>query len=78
MSGISDFLYSTPSFVSGAASIGDMFGTLLQFNESNSPAQADFFAIREDWRAVGKALSDALPSISPEMKRAEATNKRPR
>jgi hypothetical protein len=51
-----------------------MFATLVQFNESNTPAQADYFALREDWRAVGKALDDALSAVTPEMLNAEAAD----
>ena len=66
------FLYARPSFLGGAAHIMDLGDTLLVFNESVSPEQADYFAIRSDWMAIGDDLRNAImlteergPSASP-------------
>ena len=66
------FLYARPSFLGGAGHIMDLGDTLLVFNESVSPEQADYFAIKSDWVAIGDDLRNAImleekcgPSVSP-------------
>ena len=60
------FLFATPSFVGGAASVMDIGATLFMFNNSLTPEQADAIAMRADWRAVGDALRDALRELEQE------------
>lgn len=55
-----DFLFTSPSFLQGWASIFDFGGFLLEFNESKSPEEADEKAIRSDWAMVGKDLQKAI------------------
>lgn len=50
------YLYATPSFLGGMAYTLDMGRTLLVYNESATPIEADTKAIRNDWKAVGKDL----------------------
>jgi len=50
------YLFATPSFFGGMASILDVGGTLVVYNESATPAEADTKATRNDWKAVGKDL----------------------
>jgi len=55
----SSFLYAEPSFWEGAARLFDFGGTMLEFNRCVAPEQADFFALRADWRAVGDDIRRA-------------------
>ena len=50
------YLFATPSFLGGMATILDVGGTLVIYNESATPAEADTKAIRNDWKSVGKDL----------------------
>jgi hypothetical protein len=52
----SRFLFADPTLVGGAAGVFDLGATLFEFNRSNTPVQADFLALRQDWRAVGEAI----------------------
>ncbi len=53
------FLYAMPSFWSGWARIIDLGDTLTEYNQSLSPAQADYLALRSDWLVVGNDIRDA-------------------
>lgn len=52
-------LYAVPSALEGAASVLDIGNTLTDYNTSTTPDQADFHAIRSDWRAIGDDLRAA-------------------
>lgn len=54
------FLAARPSFVEGVGRILDFGGTLDQYNQSVTPAQADYLALRGDWRLVGMDLARIL------------------
>jgi len=49
---ISLFLAARPSFVEGVARIFDFGGTLNEYNQSLTPAQADALAFRADIEAL--------------------------
>lgn len=53
------FLYAVPSFWSGWARVLDIGDTLTEYNESVSPAQADYLALKSDWYIVGDGILDA-------------------
>jgi hypothetical protein len=55
-----DFLFSTPSFIGGMASVLDLGTTLVVYNESPSPVEADFKAIQSDWGVTGIDLMAAM------------------
>ena len=57
--GMSDFLFATPTFLSGMARVFDIGGTFDEYNESPTPSYADSVAILNDFRAVGADLIDA-------------------
>lgn len=59
MSELSSFLFAEPSFIEGMARVLDLGGTLNEYNSSKTAKQADFFALRADWRAVGKDIQSA-------------------
>lgn len=67
------FLYAKPSFIGGAAYIMDLGNTLLVFNESVSPEQADYFAIKSDWIAIGDDLRNAILQTAEECGSPEPT-----
>ncbi len=54
------YLYANPSFIGGMASTLDMGGTLVVYNESLTPAEADIKALTNDWKAVGKDLAYSI------------------
>lgn len=53
-------LYATPSFLRGAAALLDLGSTLTQYNYSESPEQADYNAIQNDWIVVGEDIRSAM------------------
>ena len=55
------FLFAGPSFATGIARNIDLSGCLNEYNTSATEKEADYFALQNDWRAVGK---DILVSIS--------------
>jgi len=66
MNSNSDFLFAQPSFLSGMASVLDLGGTLLEFNESLTPEQADHAAMMLDWRAIGEDMRRAMQQFAAE------------
>jgi hypothetical protein len=59
----SDFLYATPSVVSGLARTLDLAGQFDEYNTSPSGEVADWLALRADWRVVGESLASAMKLI---------------
>lgn len=57
------FLFARPSFWAGTASIFDFANTQLLYNVSMTPEQADYFAMKTDWRAVGDDLRRAIREL---------------
>jgi hypothetical protein len=53
-------LFANPSFWGGTAQIMDLGNTMLVYNESATPAQADYVAIKNDWMIVGDDLRHAI------------------
>ena len=56
----SDFLFSTPSFVSGAARVLDLYGVYDVYNSSSTDREADYKAIFSDWNMVGQDIWSAM------------------
>lgn len=54
------FLYARPSFMEGLARIFDFGNTLSEYNQSLTPKQADFLALRSDWLAIAGDLRNAV------------------
>ena len=54
------FLYARPSAVEGVARILDFGNTLNEYNYSSTPEEADFLALRADWRVAARDLGIAL------------------
>ena len=51
-----DFLFADSSFLTGAATIGNLPGNFYQFNSSETETEADLKAIRCDWKMIGRDL----------------------
>lgn len=60
------FLFADPSFLSGAASVLDMGGTLIIYNESTSEAEADARAIGSDWIITGLDIVNGIEQYEQE------------
>lgn len=67
MNNYSYFLFARPSFLEGIARILDFGNTLNEYNQSNSPEQADTLAISADWRAIGSDIQAALAALDEDM-----------
>lgn len=62
-----EILYATPSFTEGIGRILDFGNTLTEYNTSNSSEQADFLALRADWRAVAADLRGTMVEADSEI-----------
>lgn len=65
MDSYSEILFARPSFTEGVGRVVDMGGTLNEYNNSPSGQQADYYALRSDWIAVGSALRAATSQLAP-------------
>lgn len=61
------FLFATPSFWQGAASVLDMGGTLVEYNSSETIQEADARALASDWAVTGKDIKAAIKSLAEEL-----------
>jgi hypothetical protein len=62
------FLFSTPSFLSGAGSVINLAGNHYEFNTSDSGFEADNYAVQNDFRMVGQDIYDAIGILKDENK----------
>lgn len=60
----SDYLFATPSFVTGAARSLDLGAVFDEYNTSPTGAAADAIALTLDWLTVGDALIDAADEMT--------------
>ncbi len=58
-----DFLFTTPTYLTGAATAFNLAGNFYEFNACESEAEADLLAIRNDFRIIGQDLAKASGSI---------------
>jgi hypothetical protein len=65
-----DFLFAQPSFASGVGSTLDLWGQMAEYNQSETPAEADANAIFADWAVVGQDISDAAEQCASECEAA--------
>lgn len=54
------FLFSTPSFLSGAGTVINLAGNYYKFNSSDSGTEADKVAIEHDFRMIGQDIKNAF------------------
>jgi hypothetical protein len=62
----SGFLFANPGFLLGIASALDMGGTLVEYNISRTPQEADARAIASDWAITGKDIVTAFKNFVEE------------
>lgn len=60
---VTDFLFTTPSFLTGAGTVINLAGTFYDFNGASTPDMADRFAIEADFNIVGDDLKAAMNSL---------------
>ncbi|MFH1760059.1 MAG: hypothetical protein ABIA63_03060 [bacterium] len=65
--GHSDFLFARPSFIEGMARLFDFGNTLNIYNNSRTPEEADRWAMRKDFQAVGADIYSASEKVSNEL-----------
>jgi len=56
----SHFLFATPTFISGAARVLDLYGVYDTYNDSPTDREADYKAALSDWSIVGRDISSAM------------------
>ena len=56
-------LFAMPNFLHGLASAIDLGGTLVEYNESRTPQEADARAIASDWAVTGKDIKTAAEGL---------------
>jgi hypothetical protein len=62
------FLFSTPSFLSGAGTVINLAGNFYEFNSSDSGLEADEKAIENDFRMIGQDFFDVIENIKKDKK----------
>ena len=62
-----DFLFAVPSFLSGVATILDLFGTFRRYNTSKTPNEADTRAVASDWGVVSDDLQASFAQTDREL-----------
>lgn len=65
---ITGFLFSTPSFLSGAGTVINLAGNFYEFNSSDSGFEADEKAIENDFRMIGQDICDVIEKIKEDKK----------
>jgi len=60
------FLFAPPGFLGGMAVALDLAGTLVEYNVSNTPREADVRAIASDWAITGKDILAAAKTLVKE------------
>jgi hypothetical protein len=60
------FLFAHPGFLQGAAAVIDLGGTLVEYNISRTPQEADARAIASDWAITGKDILTAAKTLVKE------------
>jgi hypothetical protein len=53
-------LFTNPSFAKGTARIGDIFGTLDEYNYEHTEEEAGTKALAKDWSLVGNDIDQAI------------------
>jgi len=58
-----DFLFATPTYLSGAASAFKLAGNFYDYNSSETGEEADYKAIANDFNIIGNDLKGAMSTI---------------
>jgi hypothetical protein len=59
-------LFALPSFWGGFGQVLDFGNTMFEFNQSLTGEQADYFALKGDWLAIGEDFYDVIEQTPPE------------
>ena len=70
-------LHAEPSVWEGFARLLDIDGNFDDFNDADSPSEADLIALASDWYAVGADLYRAIDRYSVLVSQAKAPDERP-
>jgi hypothetical protein len=54
------FLFSSPSYLSGASTVINLAGNFYDYNSSDNEFEADEIAIENDFRMIGQDIYDVL------------------
>jgi hypothetical protein len=65
---VTDFLFSTPTFLSGAGTAINLAGNFYDFNSSDSGFEADKKAIENDFNMIGQDIYDVIDKIKEDKK----------
>ena len=65
--GSSYFLFARPTLISGMATVLDIGATLMLYNESKIPREADYRALKCDWETVGEDIATAIAQFEQEI-----------
>ena len=68
-----DYLFATPSFLTGVARLLDLAGRFDVYNDSDDEALADARAMYSDWRMVGQDLAGAMTVVEREQAKPQGT-----
>ena len=60
------FLFADPNFITGMATAIDIGGTLVVYNQSRTPEEADYRATVSDWAAVGGDIKASVEKFQKE------------
>ena len=60
---VSDYLFTTPSFLVGSGTVLNLAGNYYKFNTSESGFDADEKAIENDFGMIGQDLYDVMDKI---------------
>ena len=62
------FLFADPNFITGMATAIDIGGTLVVYNQSRTPEEADYRATVSDWAAVAGDIKASVEKFQKEQK----------
>lgn len=68
-----DFLFSQPSFLSGAATAFNLAGNFYEFNASESGEEADKIALENDFRMIGQDIQDVMNKVKSDKRLIECS-----
>lgn len=66
-----DFLFATPSYITGAGSVLNLSGNYYEFNTSPSGEIADMRALESDWGMVGQDFDEAIRKYESTSQKAD-------
>ena len=65
---ITGFLFTSPSFLTGAGTVINLAGNYYEFNTCSSGIEADEMAIEHDFRMIGQDITDIMEDIGKKYK----------